>query len=160
MNTLLFTEGILFPSDSKKHIRYPFEVKHGDLPLHIEFFYSPKRETDMENAKKLIIESLQKYTLKNVDKINEIWESYLPLQNLLTLSLDDPQGFRGAGHRPPSCQEIILSEDQASDGFLMGKILKGKWLLTLSVHAVVTEECRFTIRIWEGDENDEALDRM
>jgi hypothetical protein len=160
MDTLLFIEEIVTPSDSKKHIRYPFEVRNGGFPLHIEFSYSPKQETNMEKAKGLIIGGLKKYTLKSLDELEEIWQSYLPLQNLLTLSLDAPEGFRGDGHRPPSHQKIILTETTATEGFFPGKISKGQWLLTLSLHAVVTEECHLTIRIWEGDEKNEALDSL
>lgn len=160
MSILLNVEGTLSTDNSKSHIRYPFRIERDVNVLYIEFSYTPKEETDIDNAKKIIVECLKKYTLDSIEHISGIWQNYLPVTNLLTLSLDDPEKFRGAAHRPSHCQQIYISENEATDGFIPGKIIEGDWLLTLSVHAVVTNECRYNILIWGGEEKHEVLDSL
>jgi hypothetical protein len=59
------------------------------------------------------------------------------LRNLLTISLFDPRGFRGAGHRHAPRQEIELGPSGATPGFLPGPIPPGEWLLEVDCHAVL-----------------------
>jgi hypothetical protein len=57
--------------------------------------------------------------------------------SLLTLSLFDPRGFRGAGHRYATRQTVRLGEKGATPGFLAGPILPGAWTLEVDVHCVI-----------------------
>ncbi len=47
--------------------------------------------------------------------------------NLLTLSLFDPQGERGTGHRGQPVQHIMISTSSASPGYLPGALPAGTW---------------------------------
>jgi hypothetical protein len=57
--------------------------------------------------------------------------------NLVTLSLFDPAGFRGAGHRFAPRQRIDVTEAQATPGFLPGALPAGDWELEVDVHCVL-----------------------
>ena len=60
-------------------------------------------------------------------------------RNLLTLSLFDPRGFRGAGHRGESNQQINISSDVATPGFLPGPIDPGRWTVELHAHEILND---------------------
>ena len=57
--------------------------------------------------------------------------------SLLTLSLFDPRGFRGAGHRFAPRQTIRLEPRQATPGFLAGPLPAGEWTVEVDVHCVI-----------------------
>ena len=57
--------------------------------------------------------------------------------SLLTLSLFDPRGFRGAGHRYAPRQTVRLDPAGATPGFLAGPIPAGEWMLEVDVHCVI-----------------------
>ena len=66
--------------------------------------------------------------------------------NLVTLSLFDPAGFRGAAHRFAPRQQVEVAEARATPGFLPGRLPAGEWTLEVDVHCVVApsaaEPCR------------------
>ncbi len=79
---------------------------------------------------------------------------YSPLEtghvnNLITLGLFDPPGFRGNAHRHPPDAEIIVTEDKASPGFLAGRLTPGRWLAQLAVHCALASSppCHYSIDI-------------
>ena len=57
--------------------------------------------------------------------------------SLLTLTVLDPRGFRGAGHRYAPRQTVRLSEGGATPGFLAGPIPAGEWTLEVDIHCVI-----------------------
>ena len=59
---------------------------------------------------------------------------YLPVKNLITLSLDENGKYRGAAHRQDDVQHHEISADFASNGFFKGKIEEGVWRIALNVH--------------------------
>ena len=71
----------------------------------------------------------------------EIAFSYDPGQDfphsLLTLSLFDPAGFRGAGHRYAPRQFVRLGPREATPGFLAGPVPPGEWVVEVDVHCVI-----------------------
>jgi len=71
----------------------------------------------------------------------EIAFSYDPGQefphSLLTLSLFDPRGFRGAGHRYAPRQTIRLEPHHATPGFLAGPLPPGEWMVEVDIHSVI-----------------------
>jgi hypothetical protein len=71
----------------------------------------------------------------------EIAFSYDPGQefphSLLTLSVFDPRGFRGAGHRYAPRQTVRLDAGAATPGFLPGPIPPGEWTIEMDVHCVI-----------------------
>ena len=68
--------------------------------------------------------------------------SYSPSQiarirNLLTLSVFDPHGFRGAGHRHAPEQTVTIGRREATPGFIAGPMTPGRWEIELDLHAVL-----------------------
>lgn len=60
------------------------------------------------------------------------------LKNHLTLSVEDPTGFRGAGHRHGDDHRVTLSAQSATPGYLPGPLLAGQWRVTVHSHAVLS----------------------
>ena len=80
--------------------------------------------------------------------------AYFPLKvwiidNLITLGLFDPDGFRGNAHRHPPDSGVVVSLRIASPGFMAGAIIPGTWTALLAAHAVVVEQepCKYTLDI-------------
>ena len=70
------------------------------------------------------------------------------IHNVLSLSLFDPAGFRGAGHCRGTDQDISLAAAQATPGFLAGPLVPGTWTVEVETHAVLPgEPCRLDLDI-------------
>ena len=150
LNTLLDeTEIRLKPSDSKNNRYIYFNVPEGTEKLFITYSYSPKILEDKEKSYTLIRENILRDAPEDIDRYTD-YDEFMPLKNLVTLSLDSPFGFRGAAHRHDEKQYHEICKDFASPGFLKGEIFKGQWRLSLNIHAVVTDICTCRIKI-EGE---------
>lgn len=153
MKDLLVVEGKLTPLSSKTHIAYQLYIPEAVESLHIDFSYSPKTLDDKDVSRVLIEDAIDRYVRPSQKSVYmEQWEKFVPLKNLLTLSVDDPQGFRGSAHRHPNDQHHVLSPRESSPGFLAGPIHEGVWRVTISVHCVITPECRYQLSIREGEQ--------
>jgi hypothetical protein len=150
---ILDVKGQVTPLNSKAHISYKFHLGQRGGKLWISFAYEPKNLEDREQAKTMIFDSIDKYSEPDQrERLQAKWESFLPLKNLVTVSVDDPERHRGAGHRHDPEQLLFLSEEEASPGLVSGKILTGMWEVTLSLHAIVTDNCRYTLQICQEEE--------
>lgn len=71
------------------------------------------------------------------------------IANLITLGLFDPAGFRGNAHRHPPDREVILSAEQATEGFIPGPLPSGRWLAQLALQAIVADSrpCLYSLEI-------------
>jgi hypothetical protein len=151
---LIDARGQVTPVCSRSHITYSFDISKPVGELKIQFTYYPKRLEDLERSKALILESLEKYSVSDnpeLDRAN--WETFMPLTNLITLSVDDPERHRGAGHRHDPDQLLFLSHLESSPGFVSGPIVQGMWRVTLSLHGIVSELCSYELKIWtEGEQ--------
>ncbi len=143
------TETYLRPDDERSNRYIPFTVPEGIKKLFITYSYSPKILEDKEKSYELIRENILRDAPEDVNRYPD-YEEFLPLKNLVTLSLDSPDGFRGAAHRHDENQYHEINKDFASPGFLKGEIISGQWTLSLNIHAVVTDICTCRIKI-EGE---------
>ncbi|SHN61060.1 hypothetical protein SAMN04487896_1612 [Paenibacillus sp. ov031] len=151
---LLDLQGYASPEDSKTHIRIPFELEEGYVKLNLRLQYTPKTLENRENALRLLKESYdlyilpehREYAIANADR-------HLPLKNLITLSLDDARGYRGACHRQDEVQDLYVSEREASPGLLAGELVPGPWSVTLSLHCIVTDTCTYRLEVWTTEED-------
>jgi hypothetical protein len=151
MITIMQAEGTVSPSCSKSHITYTVHLHHDCEELHVEFAYEPKKLEDEAQAKEFIEAGLRQYVEEqDFEAYSDKWKSYLPLQNLLTLSFDDELGFRGAGHRHDPVQHLVIGLEEASPGLIPGGFPRGQLQITISLHCVVTEQCRYKLHVWEG----------
>ncbi|WP_281883146.1 hypothetical protein [Paenibacillus sp. YYML68] len=152
MSQLLAVEGIVTPSQSKTHITYSFVLEEPASSLELQFKYTPKHLDDQETSRALILEAIDKYAAPAVaEQQKREWAKFMPLQNLLTLSLDDPARFRGSAHRHTPEQKHLVCEEAASPGFIAGPMPQGVWKVTISVHCVVTPECSYTLTVKNGE---------
>ncbi|NOU95749.1 hypothetical protein GC093_21345 [Paenibacillus sp. LMG 31456] len=152
MNLLLEVEEKLAIAQTQTHITYSFAVSDLCRKLNIDFSYAPKTLDNETLSKEIVGLSLLKYSDSNDPILEDGWKRYLPLKNLITVSVDDPNGFRGACHRQDAEQHLFLAADSASPGLMPGLPIQGNWTITLSIHALVTATCSFKLRVWEGDE--------
>lgn len=154
MKTLLETQVRVTPAQEKTNIVLSFSVPDGAKLLKISYSYAPKELSGAAGQMRA-----EECLLRDAGAFRAEYPSaghYLPLKNLITLSLDDPNGYRGAAHRQAPQQVHILRETEASPGFYMGLIPCGEWKLVLNVHALVTEYCDCTVKIEVGEGADDA----
>ena len=123
--------GKVLPEQDKTNISLEFTVPEGIEKLIIDYGYSPKTLEDGEKAEKLLAESIEKYL---GDEYKAEPQDFMPVKNLITLSLDDNGEYRGAAHRQADKQHHEISKEFASPGFIKGEIHSGKWQVVLNVH--------------------------
>lgn len=118
--------GTLTAADSKRHIAHRFDVPQGAARLSIALEHHPRRSAGAE------------------------------YDNQVSLSLFDPNGFRGARHNHPD-QTVSLSAVHATPGYLAGSIAPGSWEVVLDTHRILPPgvlEYRITVRT-DTDRSDE-----
>ncbi len=96
-------------TDSKRHIPHEFEVPNGTASLRVALEHHPHRAASAEYA------------------------------NQVSLTLFDPNGFRGARHNNAD-QTIHLSAKRATPGYLPGEIVAGTWTVVLDTHRILPPE--------------------
>ncbi len=146
----------LSPADHQTHHRYAFDVPSGCAQLRIHVRYAPKFLSAQESAR-LVQQSVTAQVHGFRERVGadlaERWalglrDAELIVPNLLTISVDDAHGtYRGAAHRHAADQTLTLGLDEASPGFVAGALPPGEWLLTLSVHTLVTAQVEVEIQI-------------
>ena len=62
------------------------------------------------------------------------------ISNMITLTLFDPHGFRGAGHRVGDAHEVHIATDEATPGYLPGPLPAGVWDAQIDTHMVMPGE--------------------
>lgn len=140
--------GIITPDMDKTNISFEFEVPDGVSKLDIDYLYSPKTVEDESVALNAVSAALEKYLgAENTADPH----SFLPVNNLVTLSLDDPEGYRGAAHRQPCEQHIVIGDGCSSPGFSKNAVQGGKWRIMLNVHCCVCN-VSYSLKISGGEE--------
>ncbi len=129
---LLDAKGKITVDNNKTNLIHRFDVPSGLKALEIIYEYSPKTLENREKAIEEVKACLEKY--------DEVCEGrpadYLPIKNLVTLSLDANGRYIGAAHRQSNKQEHIISADSSSVGFVKTEIEQGEWDIMLNVHSV------------------------
>ncbi len=59
------------------------------------------------------------------------------LANMLTLTLFDPHGFRGARHRGGRQHAVTISAAAATPGYLAGALPAGEWVVQIDAHRIM-----------------------
>ena len=131
-------------SDDRTTLVFPFEVPQGIRLLSLHMIYSPVWLEDKVESRRMIQRAMRTYAPWEPV---ETWQNYLPLSNLITLSLDDPMGYRGNAHRKAGKQTHTLSAEAASPGFYAGPIHAGTWRACVHIHSQVTKDCGFSLSI-------------
>ena len=142
---LLSQSGVLTQEDSKTNLCFPFVVSEGVKTLRIEYRYSPKLVENKEESIKMLRTAAEKY-----HEDIEYYDELLPLSNLVTLSFDDEKGYRGACHRHPNEQNVVISSSASTPGIINAPVESGEWSVTLNVHFVGSDRVEYNIEI-EGE---------
>lgn len=119
------------PNQDKTNIIHRFTVPQGVKRLIVDYAYSPKMVEDKELAKKAIGTGMKKY---NVTFANP--ERFMPVSNLITLSFDENGRYRGACHRQPNEQRVVISDTDSTPGVLNRSVEAGDWDIVLNIHYV------------------------
>ncbi len=61
------------------------------------------------------------------------------IANLITLTLFDPHGFRGAGHRGGDSHTVQITADKATPGYFPGPLPAGEWTVQIDTHMIMPE---------------------
>lgn len=147
---LLSEEFQVTPENEKTNISFPFTVPEDTVSLKITFSYDPKILEDDERARLLIENNIKKDAGEYADEYPD-WKEFLPLKNLITVSIDDTVGYRGCAHRQDKDQIHIIREDFASRGFHKGRPQVGQWRIVLNLHGIVTEKIDCKLMVEAGD---------
>ena len=135
--------GKVFPEQDKTNIPLQFTVPNRIEKLIIDYEYSPKTLEDEEKATELLEKSIKKYLGKEYKAEPK---DFMPVKNLITLSLDEKGNYRGAAHRQADKQHHEICKDFASVGFEKGEITSGEWTLVLNIHCCACE-VNYNVRI-------------
>ncbi len=145
METVLETELRVLPAQEKTNIVLPFTLKKAAQVLKITYAYAPKTAAGEEAEQRA-----EDCLLRDAGAFRGEYppaKDFLPLKNLITLSLDDPNGYRGAAHRQANEQNHIFTETESPLGFSAGALPKGEWRVVLNVHALVTPFCDCRVKV-------------
>jgi hypothetical protein len=119
--------GTLNDQNSKQHIPHEFAVPAGATKLFLKLEYSPHRATGHD------------------------------YDNMLCLTLFDPEGCRGARHNNPD-QSLTITEFFATPGYTPGKLQAGVWTVFIDTHRVLPpDDIHYTLEI---DISSEPLDEI
>lgn len=152
MKLIYSLEKTLTTADDKTNIRCPFLLEQPLSRMEIHFSYSPKELADTEKARQLIEDGFEKYAPEPYRKGYKPWQEYLPIVNLLTLSVDSPSGYVGAAHRQSPEQTHTLTAVSCSRGFVPVRLTSGEWAVTVNVHALVSDLCTFRLEVFGEEE--------
>lgn len=120
--------------DNQQHKKIKIFLDQDYEALHIAFSYNPQ-EVPKELALRVIEETLPQYDWeKNLQAMD-----FLPLQNLVTMSLAYEGEYLGCRHNKETQQEILISEKESSWGFIPQKVSSGQWEIQLNLHCVQSE---------------------
>ncbi len=146
--TIFEKQGVITPAQDKTNISFAFEVPAGVAELHIDYSYAPKIMEDEDAAVRMISDALEKYLGSENGKDPR---DFLPVKNLITVSVDDPAGYRGAAHRQPNEQHIVIGTAKTTPGFTKGAVRSGSWRVMLNVHCCACD-VNYSLKISGGEE--------
>lgn len=132
--------------DTQTNIKLPFFIEGGCHVLKIEFHYGPGQSCDQE-ARDQVREAIHKYSLTESDKDQAKIEDFLPVENFITLSLSREGEYLGGYHNKDKDQEIVITREFASLGFIPVDQLSGHWEVQLNCHCIASDNLQAGLRI-------------
>ncbi|MDD4316299.1 MAG: hypothetical protein PHC84_03960 [Clostridia bacterium] len=136
----------LTESESCRHIYIPFEAPCGGNALTVKFSFQPATLEDRQQSLEIIRRGMEIYE-PGIRRNDAELEEFLPLKNMLTLSIDSPDGFIGAAHRHSVNQLHKISAQKSSRGFVPCAVTKGRWIITVSPFHFVTPYVDFDLEV-------------
>ncbi len=130
-------------SSTQAHIKHTFFVPEQTDAVYIDFAFDPSQVNDPSENEQIIQEAHDFYEIARSGAGQEE-----PVLNVLTLSIDDPEGFRGARHYHSPVQQMIIRKMGSTPGVLNKDNQAGLWSVTVSTHALVTKTCQFSVQVY------------
>lgn len=157
---------VLTPAMMTTHHRHTFVVPAGAKRLVVDFSYSPKYETDTQRlypeAVALLAKAYGERPLsgEGADFIEAMARQVSRrASNLITLSLDAPDGFAGASHRQEDPIRVNLDAREATPGYLPREIEPGTWAVWVHMHAVASPHVSCSLQVSVEMEDEIPLPR-
>lgn len=145
---------VLTPAMMTTHHRHTFVVPEGAKRLVIDFSYSPKYETNTQRLYPEAVALLTKaygecpVSEEGVEFVHTMAQRVSQrASNLITLSLDAPDGFAGASHRQEDPIRVTLDAKEATLGYLPREIVPGTWAMWLHMHAVASPNVSCSLQV-------------
>ncbi len=136
------------------HIKVPFVVAEAYEYIMIQFSYGPQI-VYTEEAKPYLEQAVLRYFTPE-EQTEGNWQNFLPLVNLLTLSVSQEGHYLGCYHHKAATQEIYLSAKTSSLGFERVSPTPGFWELQISLHCMLSRKGFAEICVI-GGQQDEVL---
>lgn len=145
MTILLEKELCLTTADNEKYICVDLCLSKDYDALEVICDYSPKWLSDEKEARRLIEAGMELY---KIDQQTTDWKKFLPVGNMITISLDYEGTLMGAAHRHHPKQRLVLSEQWSTPGFLRRKACAGNWRVVVCSNAIVSAQviCHLSVR--------------
>ena len=145
------------PQDAQHDVLFSFVCPEGTAEVRLYFTFSPGRETADEICRPQVEKALTRYYDCYPRELQPMQaDKFLPVKNLITISLDKDGQYIGNAHRWDTAQEHILTTETAPRGFTPPSRLEGAWGGMLHLHEIISPECCGTLRV-EGRLNDEVV---
>lgn len=149
MSVILKREIRLTPEDNQKNIKMPFDLDKAFKQMTIHFSYTPQQIED-----RIALNEIRKAIPLFYSQFSEVSpESFLPLENLITVSIAYEDHYLGCRHHKSSRQMFTISADYASFGYLQHPVIPGNWELQLNNHCVLSEEIKAWVIIIGEEES-------
>lgn len=143
---LLEKEIHLTDKDTQTNIKLPFEMEEIFDKLRITFSYGPETSRD-EAARAQVKEAIEKYVFDGAPEEDYLIESFLPVENFITLSLSKDGQYLGGHHNKAKKQTVVISLEEASLGFWPARIEPAEWELQLNCHCIASKEVDVKVKI-------------
>lgn len=135
------------PAHSASDVPFDFFCPTSVQELHISFTYAPG-EDDSVACIRQVEDAIARYYDRYPRELEPMTvQQYLPVKNLITLSLEKDGVYLGNGHRWDTAQEHVISADHASFGFSPPQAMHGQWCGMLHLHEIISPTCTGTLRV-------------
>lgn len=134
--------------DTSSDIVFSFQCPAEVEELVVSFTYSPGEEATREICLPAVQAAVTRYYGGYPQEIEPMTaEQFLPVKNLITLSLAREGVYLGNAHRWAPEQEHVISCRYASSGFCCPVSMAGAWTGMLHLHEVLSPVCKGHLRI-------------
>lgn len=134
--------------DTSSDVVFSFQCPAEVEELVVSFTYSPGEEATREICLPAVQAAVTRYYGGYPQEIEPMTaEQFLPVKNLITLSLAREGVYLGNAHRWAPEQEHVISCRYASSGFCCPVSMAGAWTGMLHLHEVLSPVCKGHLRI-------------
>lgn len=136
------------PEDTGRDVLFSFTCPSDVQSIFIQFSFSPGSECTEAICRQQIEDALTRYYDRYPREIQPMRaEQFMPIKNLITISLEWEGIYLGNAHRWAPEQEHLLTVEQASLGFVPPEAIEGCWTGRLHLHEIISPCCTGKLRI-------------